>query len=138
MVAHRRLDVASLWPTLGVIAFVAWILRSSAVLRAPIRGRVTAEGVEATSAHGQSKLPWSMLHGSAVAPDIILLYHASNLFHVVPRAWVADVESWRVLSGWAAEFAPKRPRSVTRVVVHILSWLAIALVVGIVVAALVR
>ena len=50
----------------------------------------SAEGIVASSAHGNGRMDWTVFIKWREDPNLFLLYQADNLFHMIPKRWLTD------------------------------------------------
>ena len=99
-------------------------LRTSALLREPLRGVATESAIQLSTAHGAVELPWSSFFQRKSSPDMVLLYSSAVLYHPFPREYFAGDGDWQTFSGWAESKVPRRGKDPSRTVLKaVVAWL---------------
>ena len=98
------------------------LLKTSKLLRAPLSGVATKEGLQLASAYGTSNLPWNVFHRARPLPDSVLLYQSAVGFYVLPRSFFATDTDWAQFVSWARTHVPKPPSTFLR---SLLIWFAL-------------
>lgn len=60
----------------------------------PVRGQITADGLEWRTEATVASLPWSKLIGHRISRDVVLLYYAPRCAFFLPRSFFAGEQEW--------------------------------------------
>jgi len=100
-------------------------LAKSPLLRGPMRGAATEEGLLLHSDLGESAVQWDAFVRFKMSDDVILLYRTQSAFTIVPRSLCQSDSDWqRLRQQIQARVPEKGPRLAT-----VLGWLVVALMV---------
>jgi hypothetical protein len=61
------------------------IYRQQRSLQAPFETEISGEGIQNSSEHGTSVLPWEDVHKYKIGKNLVLVYHSDVLFLMMPR-----------------------------------------------------
>jgi hypothetical protein len=100
--------VAMPWWLPVFLARNAWAARAAS---GPEEGTITAAGIHCRQAGKQALLPWANLHSYRAFADVLLLYHAGNVYNILPRALFAHEGDWRAALELVAAHLPERSRT---------------------------
>jgi|GEM_PF-1814698 len=112
----------AIWPAFGFVAMDAFILlmlgirersfrktwASHKLLRVPVQGALSEDGLNGESTHGSGRVPWSEIHQWQASPNVLLIYASRNLFNVLPREFFSSDGDWMAARELVARKLPSR------------------------------
>lgn len=69
-------------------------IRTNKLLHDPRSGTADENGLTSSTSHGTVTIAWSDYHRASIAPDFVLLYLSTAMYHLVPRSFFDTDAAW--------------------------------------------